>query len=129
MSSLSIARLITHTPDEMSAWPRGSRHHERQNSGTADGLPPSTGPAVLDADVVVEGRAGRVTDPVAVGRAAKVWASGGWPAEPDASGSGITAPFNAPVQGPPPWNVNRIAPRSVVVALGTEPGGLTRFEL
>jgi hypothetical protein len=33
------------------------------------------------------------------------------------------------VQGAPPWNVNRIAPRSVVVAFGTKPGGLTRFEL
>jgi mRNA interferase MazF len=33
MSPLSIARLITHTPDEMSAWPRGSRHHERQKLG------------------------------------------------------------------------------------------------
>jgi hypothetical protein len=40
---------------------------------------------------------------------------------------GITAPFNAPSQGPPPWNVYRIEPRSAIVTLGTEPGGLTRF--
>ena len=82
-----------------------------------------------DADVVVEGDAERVTDPSLVARAAKAWADGGWPAEPDASGSGITAPFNAPAQGPAPWNVYRINPRSVTVALGTEPGGLTRFTL
>lgn len=83
--------------------------------------------SVLDADVVVEGTAERVTDADALARAAEGWADGGWPAEPDPSGTGITAPFNAPSQGPPPWHVYRIAPRSAVVVLGVEPGGLTRF--
>ena len=83
--------------------------------------------SIRDADVVVEGVAERVTDPATVARIAKAWADGGWPAEPDASGSGITAPFNAPAQGPPPWNVYRIEPRSATVVLGTEPGGLSRF--
>ena len=45
----------------------------------------------------------------------------------DESGSGITAPFNAPSQGPPPWGVYRIAPRSAIVTLSKDPGGLTRF--
>jgi hypothetical protein len=45
----------------------------------------------------------------------------------DKTRTGITAPFNAPSQGPPPWNVYRIKPHSVTVTLGTEPGGLTRF--
>jgi hypothetical protein len=62
-----------------------------------------------------------------VARLASAWAAGGWPAEPDATGTGITAPFNAPSQGPPPWFVYRVEPRSATVALGTEPGGLTRF--
>ena len=83
--------------------------------------------SIADADVVVEGDAARVTEPSAVARIAKAWADQGWPAEPDDSGSGITAPFNAPSQGPPPWNVYRIAPRSATVVLSTEPGGLTRF--
>ena len=83
--------------------------------------------SILDADVVIEGDATRVTDPSAVACAAKAWADGGWPAEPDQSGAGITAPFNAPSQGPPPWNVYRIEPRSATVVLGTEPGGLSRF--
>jgi hypothetical protein len=83
--------------------------------------------SIRDADVVVEGDATRVTDPQTVARVAKAWAEGGWPVEPDESGSGITAPFNAPSQGPPPWHVFRIEPRSATVALGTEPGGLTRF--
>jgi hypothetical protein len=83
--------------------------------------------SIRDADVVVEGDATRVTEPAVVARIAKVWADGGWPAEPDEHGSGITAPFNAPSQGPPPWNVYRIDPRSATVVLGVEPGGLTRF--
>jgi hypothetical protein len=83
--------------------------------------------SIRDADVVVEGDAVRVTDAASVARAAKAWADGGWPAEPDPSGTGITAPFNAPSQGPPPWNVYRIEPRSATVALGVDPGGLTRF--
>jgi hypothetical protein len=83
--------------------------------------------SIRDADVVVEGDAVQVTDSAVVARTAKAWADAGWPAEPDDSGSGITAPFNAPSQGPPPWNVYRIEPRSATVVLATEPGGLTRF--
>jgi len=79
------------------------------------------------ADVVVEGAATRVSEPAVLARIAKAWADQGWPAEPDESGTGITAPFNAPSQGEPPWNVYRIAPRSATVVLGTEPGGLPRF--
>jgi hypothetical protein len=83
--------------------------------------------SIRDADVVVEGEAARVTDPQTVAKLAKAWADQGWPAEPDESGTGIIAPFNAPSQGPPPWNVYRIEPRSMTVCLGVEPGGLTRF--
>jgi hypothetical protein len=83
--------------------------------------------SIRDADVVLEGEAARVTDPGIVAGVAKAWADTGWPAEPDPSGSGITAPFNAPGLGPPPWNVYRIDPRSATVVLGSEPGGLTRF--
>lgn len=83
--------------------------------------------SILGADVVLEGAAARVTDPGTVARIAKAWADQGWPAEPDESGSGITAPFNAPSQGPPPWGVYRIEPRSAIVTSTVEPGGLTRF--
>jgi hypothetical protein len=83
--------------------------------------------SVRDADVVVEGDAVRVTGRDALTPVTKAWAANGWPVEPDASGQGVTAPFNAPSQGPPPWNVYRIEPRSAIVTLGAEPGGLTRF--
>ncbi len=85
--------------------------------------------SILDADVAFEGKATRVVEPAALVRAAKAWADQGWPAEPDPSGTGITAPFNAPSQGPPPWHVYRIEPRSATVVLSAEPGGLTRFRL
>ncbi|MBV9293328.1 MAG: pyridoxamine 5'-phosphate oxidase family protein [Frankiales bacterium] len=84
--------------------------------------------SVRDADVVVEGEASRVTDPAVVARIAKAWADSGWPVEPDESGAGITAPFNAPGQGKPPWHVYRIEPRSATVVLAEEPGGLTRYQ-
>ena len=83
--------------------------------------------SIRDADVVIEGGAVRVTELDALARIAKAWADNGWPAELDGSGPGITAPFNAPSQGPPPWNVYRVEPRSAIVALAAEPGGLTRF--
>jgi len=83
--------------------------------------------SVRDADVVLEGDAARVSEPESLARVARAWADNGWPAEVDDSGSGITAPFNAPSQGPPPWNVYRIEPRSAIVILSAEPGGLTRF--
>ena len=83
--------------------------------------------SIRDADVVFEGDAEPVTDADALTRIAAAWAAQGWPAEPDDSGSGITAPFNAPSQGPPPWDVYRIEPRSATVVASGEPGGLTRF--
>ena len=99
---------------------RKSRNVERQPQC-------SVALSIRDADVVIEGDAARVTDPETVARVAKAWADDDWPVEPDESGTGITAPFNAPSQGPPPWNVYRIAPRSATVVLGVDPGGLTRF--
>ncbi|MEA2314837.1 MAG: hypothetical protein QOI03_1529 [Solirubrobacteraceae bacterium] len=83
--------------------------------------------SIRDADVVVEGLAERVTEPAALARAAAAWAAQGWPAEVDDSGAGITATFNAPSQGPPPWNVYRVNTRSVLVCWNEDPGGLTRF--
>jgi hypothetical protein len=82
--------------------------------------------SIRDADVVINGEAVRVTEPGAVSRIAKAWADSGWPVEPDESGSGITAPFNAPAQGSPPWNVYRIQPHSATVVSATDPGGLIR---
>src|SRR4030081_151825 len=83
--------------------------------------------SIRDAGVVIEGGAAGGTEPGALARIAKPWPANGWPAEPDVSGRGITAPFNAPSQGPPPWNVYRIEPRSATVVLSADPGGLNSF--
>ena len=78
-------------------------------------------------DLVVEGAAERVTDRGAISRVAAVWAEGGWPCEVDESGTGVTAPFNAPGLGPPPWFVYRVTARSATSVSSAEPGGLTRW--
>ena len=71
---------------------------------------------------------GHIVTNLPVARAAKTWADGGWPVEPDPSGTGLTAPFHAPTQGPPPWNVYRVAPQTaMVLSITPEPGGATRF--
>ena len=64
-------------------------------------------------DVVVEGTAEKVTDPDEVARVAEIWHTrGGLPVTPADEGTGITAPFNAPGLGPPPWFVYRITATS-----------------
>ena len=103
----------------------GSRTRKRRNVARDSRC--SIAVSILDADVVAEGEAERETDPATLTRLARAWSDQGWPAELDETRTGITAPFNAPSQGPPPWNVYQIKPHSVTVTLGTEPGGLTRF--
>ena len=79
-------------------------------------------------DVMVAGEARRVTDPKVVAEIAALWAKSGWPAQADDSGTGITAPFNAPTLGPPPWFVYEVKPRTAT-AVGTaeETPGSTRW--
>jgi hypothetical protein len=79
-------------------------------------------------DVMVAGEARRVTDAKSVAEIAALWAGSGWPAEPDESGTGITAPFNAPTLGPPPWFVYEVKPHTAT-AVGTseERFGSTRW--
>src|SRR5215217_6853274 len=79
-------------------------------------------------DVTVSGEARRVADPTVVAEIAALWAQSGWPAQPDDSGTGITAPFTAPTLGPPPWFVYEVKPRTAT-AVGTteEMPGSTRW--
>ena len=80
-------------------------------------------------DVMIAGEAERVTDPTAVADIAALWAQSGWPAQPDESGAGITAPFNAPALGPPPWFVYELKPHTAT-AVGTaeDTPGSTRWQ-
>jgi hypothetical protein len=83
--------------------------------------------SVRDGDVVVDGHATRVTDAATVARVAQAFADQGWPAEVHESGDGITAPYNAPALGAPPWHVYKIELDSATVVSTVEPGGSTRF--
>ena len=76
-------------------------------------------------DVVIEGTAEKVDDPGDVARLTGIWAANGWPVTPDETGIGITAPFNAPGLGPPPWFVYRITPTAATSVM--HQGGLTRW--
>jgi hypothetical protein len=78
-------------------------------------------------DFVLNGTAQKVNDPADVARIVGIWNNNGWPCEVDETGIGITAPFNAPGLGTPPWFVYRIAATSATSVLAAEPGGATRF--
>jgi pyridoxamine 5'-phosphate oxidase-like protein len=78
-------------------------------------------------DLVAEGDARQVTDPRIVATMAARWAAEGWPARVDESGWAITAEYNAPSAGPPPWFVYRITPRAATALQTVDPGGATRW--
>src|SRR5262245_60913833 len=78
-------------------------------------------------DVVVEGDAHRVTDQQLLWEAASLCVMVGWPARVDESGTGITADFNAPSTGPPPWWLYQLTPRSATAVSAIEPYGSTRW--
>ena len=61
-------------------------------------------------DLIVEGRARRVTDEAAVGRLAEEFGGAGWPLE--ARGSDVYGP-HGPTAGPPPYAIYRLEPATV----------------
>jgi PPOX class probable F420-dependent enzyme len=83
--------------------------------------------ATQEFDLVVEGRATKVTDPATVAAMAERWAAEGWPCRVDESGVALTADFSAPSAGSPPWSVYRIVPEKATALLTVEPGGATRW--
>ncbi len=83
--------------------------------------------ATHDFDLVVEGEAERVADRESIAKLADAYAAQGWPAEVHESGTGLTAPFNAPGTGPPPWFLYRITAKTAKLVGTVEPGGAERF--
>ena len=81
--------------------------------------------ALGDIDLVVEGRAAKVTDAATLQRIAERYTAQGWPAR--ASDGAITAEYSAPSAGPPPWDLYTVTP---ITAFGTAtamPYGATRW--
>lgn len=76
-------------------------------------------------DLVLEGSAARLTEPETLERVAAGFREGGWPCQVD--GDALTAPFNAPSAGPPPWHVYRFTFDVVFGVATTEPFGATRW--
>jgi hypothetical protein len=76
-------------------------------------------------DLVVEGRAERVTDDETLQRLAKRYADGGWPAT--VKDGAFTHEYSAPSAGPPPWDLYAVTPTTVFGVLAAEPGGATRW--
>jgi hypothetical protein len=76
-------------------------------------------------DLVLEGRAVRVSDPETLESLATVYRESGWPAEVD--GDAFTAPFSAPSAGPPPWHLYRFEIATAVGVATAEPYGATRW--
>jgi len=83
--------------------------------------------ATHDFDIVVEGRASRVTDPALVARIAKIYQDGGWPAQVSDDGTSLTAQYSAPSAGPPPYLIYQVIPRTVFALGAAEPYGATSF--
>jgi hypothetical protein len=76
-------------------------------------------------DLVIEGRARRVTDRASLERLASAYRAQGWPAEVD--GDELTAPFSAPSAGPAPWHLYAIDPEVTFGVATAEPHGATRW--
>ena len=76
-------------------------------------------------DVVLEGRAARVTDTDTLQRIVAVYREVGWPAEVD--GDAFTAPYSAPSAGPPPWHLYRFTIQTGFGVATAEPHGASRW--
>ena len=76
-------------------------------------------------DLVVEGRAVRVTDEATLQRVADQYTKSGW--EPSVKDGAFTAEFSAPSAGPPPWYVYQVEAIKAFGVATEEPHGATRW--
>ena len=81
--------------------------------------------ALKGLDLVIEGRAVRVTDAAALERLAKIARDQGWPAH--VQGDALTAEHSAPSAGPPPWHVYVVTPVTAFGVATEAPNGATRW--
>jgi nitroimidazol reductase NimA-like FMN-containing flavoprotein (pyridoxamine 5'-phosphate oxidase superfamily) len=76
-------------------------------------------------DLVIEGKAVKVTDEATLQRLAKHYADQGWPARVE--DGAFTYDYSAPSAGPPPWDLYELSPLTVYGVRTVEPGGATRW--
>jgi Pyridoxamine 5'-phosphate oxidase len=82
--------------------------------------------ATAEFDLVVEGRARKVTDPSRVAELAARWAAEGWPARVDDTGDALTADYSAPSAGTPTRHAYRLQPHTAIAVGTAEPFGATQ---
>ena len=76
-------------------------------------------------DLVIEGRATKVTDQATLERLAERYAAQGWPAR--VADGALTAEFSAPSAGPPPWDLYTVSPVTAFGVATAKPYGATRW--
>jgi hypothetical protein len=76
-------------------------------------------------DLVIEGRARRVTDAATLEKLAAAYRAQGWPVE--VAGDDFTAPFSAPSAGPAPWHLYTLDADVAFGVANAEPHGATRW--
>lgn len=81
--------------------------------------------SLRDIDVVIEGKARRVTDEKTLRRLARVYVAQGWPTR--AENKALTAPYSAPSAGRPPWYLYAIEPATAFGVATAKPFGATRW--
>src|SRR5439155_7502499 len=81
--------------------------------------------SLRDIDVVIEGKARRVTDEKTLRRLARIYVAQGWPTR--AENRALTAPYNAPSAGRPPWYLYDLTPESAFGVATAKPNGATRW--
>jgi hypothetical protein len=81
--------------------------------------------SLRDLDLVIEGKARRVTDEKTLRRLARLYVAQGWPAR--AEKRALTAPFSAPSAGRPPWYLYDLMPESAYAVTTAKPHGATRW--
>lgn len=78
-----------------------------------------------DLDVVIEGTARRVTDATTLRRLARRYVAQGWPTR--AERGALTAEYNAPSAGRPPWYLYALTPATAFGVATAKPFGATRW--
>ncbi len=81
--------------------------------------------SLRDIDVVIEGKARRVTDAKTLRRLARRYVAQGWPAR--AEKKALTAPYSAPSAGRPPWYLYDLTPEFAFGVATAKPYGATRW--
>ena len=77
-------------------------------------------------DLVVEGKAVRVSDPTRLQRIADVYTSQGW--HTTVQNGVVSSDFGAPSAGPPPYEVYEVVAETVFALGREEPYGATRWQ-